>query len=81
MPKKVLARKLGNGHIDILIKPIPVCDSTRVGRDPRISFIHCATFMREILEDNARPEAGELYPAIDVGWAVLVGQIAKAYGK
>jgi nicotinamidase-related amidase len=40
-----------------------------------------ATLMMEILKDNARPEAGEVYPAIDMGWSVLVGQIAKAYGR
>jgi nicotinamidase-related amidase len=40
-----------------------------------------ATLMVEILKDNARPEAGAVYGAMDMPWAVLVGQIAKAYGK
>jgi nicotinamidase-related amidase len=40
-----------------------------------------ATLLVEILKDNARPEAGEVYAAMDMGWAVLVGQVAKAYGK
>jgi nicotinamidase-related amidase len=40
-----------------------------------------ATLMVEILKDNARPEAGEVYAAMDMPWATLVGQIAKAYGK
>ena len=40
-----------------------------------------ATLMVEILKDNARPEAGEVYAAIDMAWAQLVGQIAKTYGK
>ena len=40
-----------------------------------------ATLMVEILKDNARPEAGEVYGAIDMPWAKLVGQIARAYGK
>jgi nicotinamidase-related amidase len=40
-----------------------------------------ATLMVEILRDNARPEAVEIYGAIDMGWAKLVGQIARAYGK
>jgi nicotinamidase-related amidase len=40
-----------------------------------------ATLMVEILKDNARPEAREVYEAIDMPWAKLVGQIAKAYGK
>jgi hypothetical protein len=37
--------------------------------------------MVEILKDNARPETGEVYGAMDMGWAKLVGQIAQAYGK
>jgi nicotinamidase-related amidase len=40
-----------------------------------------ATLMVEILKDNGRPEAGEVYGAMDMGWAKLVGQIAHAYGK
>jgi nicotinamidase-related amidase len=40
-----------------------------------------ATLMVEILKDNARPEAGEVYAAMDMGWAKLVGQIAGAYRK
>src|SRR4029077_20487669 len=39
------------------------------------------TLMVEILKDNARPEAGAVYGAIDMPWAKLVGQIAQAYGK
>ena len=35
----------------------------------------------EILKDNARPEAGEVYRAIDMAWAKLVGQIAQAHGR
>jgi hypothetical protein len=37
-----------------------------------------ATLMVEILKDNARPEAGEVYEAMDMGWAKLVGQIAQS---
>jgi nicotinamidase-related amidase len=40
-----------------------------------------ATLMVEILKDNARPEAGEVYTAMDMPWATLVGQVARAYGK
>ncbi len=40
-----------------------------------------ATLMVEILKDNLRPEAGEVYAAMDMGWATLVGQIARAYGN
>jgi nicotinamidase-related amidase len=39
-----------------------------------------ATLMIEILKDNARPEAGAVYGALEMDWAKLVGQIAKAYG-
>ena len=40
-----------------------------------------ATLMVEILKDNARPEAGAVYGALDMPWAILVGQIAKSYGQ
>ena len=40
-----------------------------------------ATLMVEILKDNARPEAGSVYGALDMPWAKLVGQVAHAYGK
>src|ERR1700751_1471831 len=40
-----------------------------------------ATLMVEILKDSVRPEAGEVYGAMDMPWAKLVGQIAQAYGK
>src|SRR5580700_5174134 len=40
-----------------------------------------ATLMVEILKDNARPEAGEVYGAMDMPWAKLVGQVADAYGR
>jgi nicotinamidase-related amidase len=40
-----------------------------------------ATLMVEILKDNARPEAGAVYGAIDMPWATLVGQIKQAYAK
>ena len=40
-----------------------------------------ATLMVEILKDNARPEAAEVYAAMDMPWAKLVGQVAQAYGK
>lgn len=40
-----------------------------------------ATLMVEILKDNSRPEAGAVYGALDMPWATLVGQIAKAHGK
>jgi hypothetical protein len=40
-----------------------------------------ATLIVEILKDNARPEAGEVYAAMDMGWAKLVGQIALSLRK
>jgi hypothetical protein len=51
--------------------------------DPKVARIlsDCATLMVEILKDNARPEAGPVYGAINMPWAKLIGQIAQAYGK
>jgi nicotinamidase-related amidase len=40
-----------------------------------------ASLMIEILKDNASSLAGQVYGALDMPWATLVGQIAKAYGK
>src|SRR5438132_13140280 len=40
-----------------------------------------ASLMIEILKDNALPQAGPVYDALDMPWAKLVGQIAQAYGK
>src|SRR5579863_3892345 len=40
-----------------------------------------ASLMVEILGDNARPEAGAVYGAMDMAWAKLVGQIAQAYAQ
>jgi hypothetical protein len=40
-----------------------------------------ATLMVEILKDNARPDAGEVYGAMDMDWAKLVGQIAHSYER
>jgi hypothetical protein len=37
--------------------------------------------MVEILKDNARPQAVDVYGAMDMPWAKLVGQIAQAYSK
>src|SRR5437667_1903106 len=39
------------------------------------------TLMVEILNDNAPPQSSEVYGAMDMPWAKLVGQIAHAYGK
>ncbi|MGN5380766.1 isochorismatase family protein [Streptomyces lasalocidi] len=38
-----------------------------------------ATLMVEALADNASPESGALYAALDMPFAVLVGQISAAY--
>lgn len=40
-----------------------------------------ATLMVEILRDNARPEAGAVYGALNMPWATLVGQVVHAHGK
>src|SRR5262245_19427155 len=39
------------------------------------------SLMVEILKDNARPEAGAVYAALDMPWAKLVWQLAHAYGR
>jgi hypothetical protein len=38
-----------------------------------------ATLMAEILKDNGRPETVEVYGAMDMGWAKLLGQVVQAY--
>jgi nicotinamidase-related amidase len=40
-----------------------------------------ASLMVEILRDNALPQAGAVYAALDMPWAKLVGQIAQASRK
>src|SRR5579863_3914191 len=40
-----------------------------------------ATLAIEILKDNGRPDAGAVYEALAMPFAVLVGQIASAYRK
>src|SRR5712664_742901 len=40
-----------------------------------------ATLAIEILKDNGRPDAGAVYEALAMPFAILVGQIAKAYAK
>jgi nicotinamidase-related amidase len=40
-----------------------------------------ATLAIEILKDNGWPDAGAVYEALAMPFAVLVGQIAHAYGK
>lgn len=40
-----------------------------------------ATLAIEILKDNSRPDAGAVYEALAMPFAVLVGQIAHFYGK
>ena len=40
-----------------------------------------ATLAVEILKDNGRPEAGAVYGALAMPFAVLLGQVQKAYGK
>ena len=39
------------------------------------------TLMIEILKDNTSPLAAAVYDALDMAWAKLVGQLAKAYGN
>jgi hypothetical protein len=40
-----------------------------------------ATLMVEVMADNADPRAGEVYAALDMPFATLMGQVAKGFGK
>jgi hypothetical protein len=40
-----------------------------------------ATLMVEIMADNSDPNAGEIYAAINMPFATLMGQVAKALSK
>jgi nicotinamidase-related amidase len=40
-----------------------------------------ATVAVEMLKDNASPKAGQLYAALDMPWAGVVGQLAGAFAK
>ncbi len=40
-----------------------------------------ATVAVEMLKDNASPKAGDLYAALDMPWAGLVGQLAGAFSS
>jgi nicotinamidase-related amidase len=46
-----------------------------------VIVIDYATVAVEILKDNASPKAGPLYGALDMPFAVLVGQLAGAFAK
>ena len=40
-----------------------------------------ATLMMEVMGNNNRPETGDVYGAIDMDWAKLVGQLAEAHAR
>ena len=46
-----------------------------------VIVVDYATVAVEMLKDNANPTAGELYAALDMPFAGLVGQLAGAFGK
>ena len=46
-----------------------------------VVVIDYATVAVEMLKDNASPKAGALYGALDMPFAVLVGQLAEAFAK
>lgn len=48
---------------------------------PQIIVSDYTTLMVEILKDNPRPVAGEVYAAVDISWAKHVGHLAQAYEK
>jgi hypothetical protein len=43
--------------------------------------IDYATALVEIMADNADPAAGEVYAALDLPFAVLLGQLVASYTK
>jgi hypothetical protein len=46
-----------------------------------VIVVDYATVAVEMLKDNASPKAGPLYGALDMPFAVLVGQLAGAFAK
>jgi nicotinamidase-related amidase len=46
-----------------------------------VVVIDYSTVAVEMLKDNASPKAGDLYAALDMPFAVLVGQLAGAFAK
>jgi isochorismate hydrolase len=46
-----------------------------------IEVSDCATLIVEILADNADPKANEVYAALDMPFATLMGQVAAGYRK
>ena len=46
-----------------------------------VIVVDYSTVAVEMLKDNASPKAGPLYGALDMPFAVLVGQLAGAFGK
>jgi hypothetical protein len=46
-----------------------------------VIVIDYSTVAVEMLKDNASPKAGDLYAALDMPFAVLVGQFAGAFAK
>jgi len=46
-----------------------------------VVVIDYATVAVEMLKDNASPKAGALYGALDMPFAVLVGQLTEAFAK
>jgi len=46
-----------------------------------VVVIDYATVAVEMLKDNASPKAGDLYAALDMPWAGLVGQLAGAFAS
>lgn len=48
---------------------------------PGVIVVDYATVAVEMLKDNASQKAGPLYGALDMPFAVLVGQLAGAFAK
>ena len=46
-----------------------------------VIVIDYCTVAVEMLKDNASPKAGDLYAALDMPFASLIGQLAEAFAK
>jgi hypothetical protein len=79
------AAQIGQGHSRAAAsrRPADLCETKRqVGLlrmlQAGVIVSDYATLIVEVQGDNARPEAGAVYGAMDMPWAKLVGQIARA---
>ena len=68
----VLSSGHGLGHLHGIVRLLRMVQAGVIVSD-------YATVAVEMLKDNASPKAGELYAALDMPFAGLVGQLAGAF--